>query len=171
MIAAGAVPNLDVAESAGLDIDGGGVLVNAGLRSSDPDIYVVGDIANAEHPILERRVRVEHWANALNQPAVAVTNMLGGSAEYENLPYFFTDQYDLGMEYSGLADGYEKVVFRGDVPGREFVVFWLDGDNTVLAGMQVNIWDQLDGIKQLILGGDPVDPVPGRQLESGPCAY
>ncbi|GAB38038.1 MULTISPECIES: NAD(P)/FAD-dependent oxidoreductase [Gordonia] len=158
LIAAGAVPNLDVAESAGLDVDGGGVLVNAGLRSSDPDIYVVGDIANAEHPILERRVRVEHWANALNQPAVAVTNMLGGSAEYENLPYFFTDQYDLGMEYSGLADGYEKVVFRGDVPGREFVVFWLDGDNTVLAGMQVNIWDQLDGIKQLILGGDPVDP-------------
>ena len=158
LIAAGAVPNLDVAESAGLDIDGGGVLVNAGLRSSDPDIYVVGDIANAEHPILERRVRVEHWANALNQPAVAVTNMLGGNAEYENLPYFFTDQYDLGMEYSGLADGYEKVVFRGDVPGREFVVFWLDGDNTVLAGMQVNIWDQLDGIKQLILGGDPVDP-------------
>ncbi|GAC50081.1 NAD(P)/FAD-dependent oxidoreductase [Gordonia aichiensis] len=158
LVAAGAVPNLDAAESAGLDIDGGGVLVNAGLRSSDPDIYVVGDIANAEHPILERRVRVEHWANALNQPAVAVANMLGGSAEYENLPYFFTDQYDLGMEYSGLSDGYEKVVFRGDVPGREFVVFWLDGDNTVLAGMQVNIWDQLDAIKELIVSGDPVDP-------------
>lgn len=158
LVAAGAVPNLEAAESAGLDIDGGGVLVNAGLRSSDPDIYVVGDIANAEHPILERRVRVEHWANALNQPAVAVTNMLGGGAEYENLPYFFTDQYDLGMEYSGLSDGYEKVVFRGDVPGREFVVFWLDGDNTVLAGMQVNIWDQLDAIKELIVSGDPVDP-------------
>lgn len=158
LVAAGAVPNLEVAESAGLDIDGGGVLVNAGLRSSDPDIYVVGDIANAEHPILERRVRVEHWANALNQPTVAVTNMLGGSAEYEKLPYFFTDQYDLGMEYSGLSDGYEKVVFRGDVPGREFVVFWLDGDDSVLAGMQVNIWDQLDAIKELIVSGDPVDP-------------
>lgn len=158
LIAAGAVPNLEVAESAGLEIDGGGVLVTAGLRSSDPDIYVVGDIANAEHPILERRVRVEHWANALNQPEIAVTNMLGGSAEYEKLPYFFTDQYDLGMEYSGLSDGYEKVVFRGDVPGREFVVFWLDGDNCVLAGMQVNIWDQLDAIKELIVSGDPVDP-------------
>lgn len=158
LVAAGAVPNLEVAESAGLDIDGGGVLVNAGLRSSDPDIYVVGDIANAEHPILERRVRVEHWANALNQPTVAVTNMLGGSAEYEKLPYFFTDQSDLGMEYSGLSDGYEKVVFRGDVPGREFVVFWLDGDDSVLAGMQVNIWDQLDAIKELIVSGDPVDP-------------
>lgn len=158
LVAAGAVPNLEVAESAGLDIDGGGVLVNAGLRSSDPDIYVVGDIANAEHPILERRVRVEHWANALNQPTVAVTNMLGGSAEYEKLPYFFTDQYDLGMEYSGLSDGYEKVVFRGDVPGRGFVVFWLDGDDSVLAGMQVNIWDQLDAIKELIVSGDPVDP-------------
>lgn len=157
LVAAGAVPNLTLAESAGLDIDGGGVLVSAGLQSSDPDIFVVGDIANAEHPVLRRRVRTEHWANALNQPAVAVTNLLGNKAEYTNLPYFFTDQYDLGMEYSGLADDYDKVVFRGDVDGREFVVFWLDADSRVLAGMQVNIWDQLDTIKAIITAGSPVD--------------
>ena len=91
-------------------------------------------------------------------PRAVAASLVGGDKPYTELPYFYTDQYDLGMEYSGLADGYEKVVFRGDVPGREFVVFWLDGDNTVLAGMQVNIWDQLDAIKQLILRGDPVDP-------------
>ncbi|AZG46562.1 NAD(P)/FAD-dependent oxidoreductase [Gordonia insulae] len=157
LIAAGAVPNIELAEAAGLDTGGGGVLVTAGLRSSDPDIYAVGDIANAEHPTLGRRVRTEHWANALNQPAIAVANMLGGDAEYSNLPYFFTDQYDLGMEYAGLATDYHQVVFRGDVEGREFVVFWLDDAARVLAGMQVNIWDQLEDIKALIASGAAVD--------------
>lgn len=158
LVAAGAQPNLDLAESAGLSIDGGGVLVDAGLRSSDPDIYVVGDIANAEHPILHTRVRTEHWANALNQPAVAAANMLGRSEEYTNLPYFFTDQYDLGMEYTGHATDYAKVVFRGDTAKREFLVFWLSDDSRILAGMQVNIWDQLEAIKALITAGKPVDP-------------
>lgn len=158
LVAAGAQPNLDLAESAGLSIDGGGVLVDAGLRSSDPDIYVVGDIANAEHPILHTRVRTEHWANALNQPAVAAANMLGRSEEYTNLPYFFTDQYDLGMEYTGHATDYAKVVFRGDTAKREFLAFWLSDDSRVLAGMQVNIWDQLEAIKALITAGKLVDP-------------
>ncbi|MGV9711825.1 NAD(P)/FAD-dependent oxidoreductase [Gordonia sp. NPDC003424] len=157
LVAAGARPNLDLAESAGLDIGGGGVLVDAGLRSSDPDIFVVGDIANAQHPVLGTRVRTEHWANALNQPAVAIANMLGKTEEYTNLPYFFTDQYDLGMEYSGHATDYAKVVFRGDKAKREFLAFWLADDSRVLAGMQVNIWDQLDGIKALITAGKPVD--------------
>ncbi|WAC53538.1 NAD(P)/FAD-dependent oxidoreductase [Gordonia sp. SL306] len=157
LIAAGAVPNLELAEAAGLATADGGVLVGAGLASSDPDVFAVGDIANAEHPLLHTRVRTEHWANALNQPAVAVTNMLGGSEEYSNLPYFFTDQFDLGMEYTGLSTGYEQVVFRGDVAGREFVVFWLDGESHVLAGMQVNIWDQLEGIKDLITARTSVD--------------
>ncbi|MFW0782914.1 FAD/NAD(P)-binding oxidoreductase [Gordonia sp. CPCC 206044] len=157
LVAAGAVPELDLADSAGLATEGGGVLVTAGLQSSNADIYVVGDIANADHPILQQRVRTEHWANALNQPTVAVTNMLGGDAEYTNLPYFFTDQYDLGMEYTGLSTGYARVVFRGDVPGRTFVVFWLGDDDRILAGMQVNIWDQLDDIKALITSGSPVD--------------
>ncbi|QTI69332.1 NAD(P)/FAD-dependent oxidoreductase [Gordonia polyisoprenivorans] len=157
LVAAGAVPALGPAESAGLDIDGGGVLVDAGLRSGNPDVFVVGDIANAEHPVLRRRVRTEHWANALNQPAVAVTNLLGGAAEYDNLPYFFTDQYDLGMEYAGLAGADDTVILRGDVAAREFVALWVSDDARVLAGMQVNIWDQLDDIKALITAGRPID--------------
>lgn len=157
LVAAGAVPNLGLAESAGLATGGGGVLVDAGLRSSNPDIYVVGDIANAEHPILRRRVRTEHWANALNQPAVAATNILGGDAVYTNLPYFFTDQYDLGMEYSGLARADDRVIIRGDVDKREFVALWVDDHARLLAGMQVNIWDQLDDIKALISSGATLD--------------
>lgn len=157
LVAVGAVPNLELAQGAGLDLDNG-VVVSAGLRSSNPDIYAVGDIANAQNPLLHRRIRVEHWANALNQPAVAAANMLGGTEEYTNLPYFFTDQYNLGMEYVGLSDADNTVVLRGDVGKLEFVAFWLDGESRLVAGMQVNIWDQLDTIKELIRSGAPLDP-------------
>ncbi|GBE67159.1 reductase [Mycobacterium sp. MFM001] len=158
LVAVGAQPNIELAEQAGLSIGDGGVLVDASLRSSDADIYAVGDIAAAEHPLYRTRIRTEHWANALKQPAVAVDGMLGKPGEYAELPYFFTDQYDLGMEYVGYAPSYHRVVFRGDVDGREFVAFWLDAENRVLAGMNVNIWDVLDDIKALIRSQNPVDP-------------
>jgi 3-phenylpropionate/trans-cinnamate dioxygenase ferredoxin reductase subunit len=158
LIAVGAKPNIELAERAGLPTKDGGVLVDASLRSGNPDIYAVGDIAAAEHPLFEERIRTEHWANALKQPDVAVDGMLGESGEYQELPYFFTDQYDLGMEYAGYAPSYQRVVFRGDKDAREFVAFWLDTDNRVLAGMQVNIWDALDDIKSLIRKKAAVDP-------------
>ena len=158
LVAVGAAPNIGLAEHAGLAIGGGGVLVDASLRTSDPDIFAVGDIAAAEHPLLGARIRTEHWANALKQPAVAVAGMLGRTAEYADLPYFFTDQYDLGMEYVGHAPDYQNVVFRGDVANREFVAFWLAPDNRVLAGMNVNVWDVLDDIKALITSRVPADP-------------
>ncbi len=158
LVAVGAQPNIELAEAAGLAMGDGGVLVDSSLRSSDPDIYAVGDIAAAEHPLFGTRIRTEHWANALKQPAVAVAGMLGKPAEYTELPYFFTDQYDLGMEYVGYAPDYARTVFRGDVDGREFVAFWLGGDNRVLAGMNVNIWEGLDDIKALIRAQVPVDP-------------
>ncbi|WP_343602721.1 FAD-dependent oxidoreductase [Mycobacterium sp.] len=158
LVAVGAKPDIELARDAGLATGDGGVLVDKSLRSSDPDVYAVGDIAAAEHPLLRTRIRTEHWANALKQPAVAVAGMLGESAEYTELPYFFTDQYDLGMEYAGHAPAHERVVFRGDVDGREFVAFWLDADNRVLAGMNVNVWDVLDDVKGLIRSRRPVDP-------------
>ncbi|PQM48426.1 Anthranilate 1,2-dioxygenase system ferredoxin--NAD(+) reductase component [Mycobacterium talmoniae] len=158
LVAVGAQPNIALADAAGLRLGDGGVLVDASLRSSDPDIYAVGDIAAAQHPLLHTRIRTEHWANALKQPATAAAGMLGQQAEYDELPYFFTDQYDLGMEYVGYAASYQRVVFRGDVDGREFVAFWLDGENRVLAGMNVNIWEGLDDIKDLIRSRAPVDP-------------
>lgn len=159
LIAVGALPNTELASEAGIDVDNG-VLVDAGLQSSDPDVVAVGDIAAAQHPILNARIRVEHWANALNQPATAAETMLGRPAEYVRMPYFFTDQYDLGMEYVGHAPhgGYSRVVTRGDVDKREFLAFWLDSANKVLAGMNVNIWDSGDAIKELVASSRPVDP-------------
>ena len=158
LVAVGAAPNIELAAAAGLDMGDGGVLVDSSLRTNDPDIFAVGDIAAAQHPFFKTRVRTEHWANALKQPAVAAANMMSTQTEYNELPYFFTDQYDLGMEYVGYAPSYDRVVFRGDVAGREFVAFWLDAGNRVLAGMNVNVWDVVDDIKALITSRAAVAP-------------
>jgi 3-phenylpropionate/trans-cinnamate dioxygenase ferredoxin reductase subunit len=133
--------------------------VDASLRSSDSDVFAAGDVANALHPLLGKHIRVEHWANALNQPATAAAAMLGADASYEELPFFFTDQYDLGMEYTGYVEprAYDRVVIRGDAANREFIAFWLDAGGRVLAGMNVNVWDVVDPIKALILSGASVD--------------
>jgi 3-phenylpropionate/trans-cinnamate dioxygenase ferredoxin reductase subunit len=157
LVAIGAVPNVGLAEDGGLRVHNG-ILVDASLRSSDPDICAAGDVANARHPFLGAQIRVEHWANALNQPAVAAASMLGQDASYDELPYFYTDQYDLGMEYVGYVapGGYDEVVFRGDVAGREFIAFWLS-HGRVRAGMNVNVWDVVDPIKALIRRDAPVD--------------
>ena len=158
LVAVGAKPNIELAERADLATADGGVPVDASLRSRDPDIYAVGDIAAAEHPLLGTRIRTEHWANARKQPAVAASGMLGKSAEYTDLPYFFTDQYELGMEYVGYAPSYERIVFRGDVDSREYIAFWLDAGNRVLAGMNVNISGVIGDIKDIVRGRAPVDP-------------
>ena len=156
VVGIGAAPNVELAEVAGLDIDNG-VLVDAGGRTSDHDIFAVGDLANAEHPVLGTRIRVEHWANALNQPATVATAMLGGDASYDRLPYFYTDQFDLGMEYVGRGGPDDEVVVRGDRDGREFLAFWLRAGR-VTAAMAVNMWDVIDEVKPLIASGTVVDP-------------
>jgi 3-phenylpropionate/trans-cinnamate dioxygenase ferredoxin reductase subunit len=158
IVGIGAAPNTGLAEAAGLDVRDG-VVTDASLRTSDPDIYAAGDIANAFHPMLGAHVRVEHWANALHQPETAAAAMLGRDAAYDRVPYFYTDQYDLGMEYAGYAGpgGYDQVIFRGDVAKREFIAFWLSGSR-VVAGMNVNIWDVNDAIGDLIRSGQQADP-------------
>ncbi len=171
VVGIGIAPNVQLAREAGIDVDNG-VRVDAALRSSDPDIYAAGDVASAFHPLLARHIRVEHWANALNQGPAAARAMLGQDVAYDRVPYFYTDQYDLGMEYSGYVepDGYDRVVFRGDVAGREFIAFWLDGSSRVLAGMNVNVWDVTEPIQALVRAGRPVDPAaladPAADLES-----
>jgi 3-phenylpropionate/trans-cinnamate dioxygenase ferredoxin reductase component len=157
VVGIGVRPRTELAEAAGLDVDNG-VLVDASLHTSDPDIYAVGDIANHDHPVLGR-IRVEHWATALNQPAAAAAAILGGYAPYERLPYFFSDQYDLGMEYVGHAtrDDTARVVTRGDVEKREFVAFWLDDQDRILAAMNVNVWDVPDEVRPLIVNRTVVD--------------
>ncbi|GHH69212.1 pyridine nucleotide-disulfide oxidoreductase [Kitasatospora indigofera] len=168
IVGIGITPNTALAEAAGLETDNG-VRTDQWLRTSDPDIHAAGDVANAFHPLFGKHIRVEHWANALNQPQTAARAMLGQDAAYDRVPYFFSDQYDLGMEYTGYVEpeGYDRVVFRGDVPGREFIAFWLSGGK-VLAGMNVNVWDVTDPIRELVRSGRPVDPAaladPARPL-------
>lgn len=157
IVGVGITPNTQLADAAGLEVDNG-IRVDADLRTSHPDIYAAGDVANALHPLLGKHIRVEHWANAVNQPQVAGKAMLGQDVTYDRVPYFFTDQYDLGMEYTGYVEpgGYDQVVFRGRRNTREFIAFWL-AEGRVLAGMNVNVWDVTDPIRDLVTSGRAVD--------------
>ena len=148
VVGVGVQPRVGLAVQAGIAVDNG-ILVDEHLQTGVPGVFAAGDVANAHHPFYGERIRVEHWANALNQGPAAARNMLDPSASYERLPYFFSDQYEVGMEYTGFARAWDRVVFRGDPATREFVAFWLVGDR-VVAGMNVNVWDVIDPIKRLI---------------------
>ncbi|WP_025158448.1 NAD(P)/FAD-dependent oxidoreductase [Leifsonia aquatica] len=154
----GATPDVLVAERSGLALQNG-VLTDKGMRTSAEDVYAVGDLANPFLPAIGRHLRNEHWANAIAGGTVAARSILGERASYDDIPYVYSDQYDLGMEYSGyapLAAG-ARVVYRGDVDAREFIAFWLR-DDRVVAGMNVNVWDVQDDIQRLIRTGDRLDP-------------
>jgi NADPH-dependent 2,4-dienoyl-CoA reductase/sulfur reductase-like enzyme len=153
IIGVGAVPNDGLASAAGLEVSNG-VLADAALRTSDPDIYAAGDVANWFNPLLGRRVRVEHWGNALAGGSAAARSMLGKDVTYDPVPYFYSDQYDLGMECAGLPSpgSYDQVVYRGDRDGMEFIAFWL-ANGRLVAGMNVNVWDVTDDIQALIRSG------------------
>jgi 3-phenylpropionate/trans-cinnamate dioxygenase ferredoxin reductase component len=150
VVGVGVTPNAGLAETAGLETENG-VVVDEWLRSSHPDVFAAGDVANAYHPRLGRHLRVEHWDNAIEQGITAARNMVGAEQPYDRLPYFFTDQYDLGMEYVGSVgpDGYDEVVLRGDVPGGVFTAFWLK-EGKVLAGMHANDWDATDAVRSIV---------------------
>src|SRR5436190_4089686 len=147
VVGVGVEPATALAAQAGLAVDDG-VVVDSRLETSVPGTFAAGDAAKHAHPVLGS-LRVEHWANALHQGPAAARNMLEGDQPYERLPYFFSDQYDVGMEYAGHARDWDDVVVRGDVGSREFIAFWLK-DGRVLAGMNVNVWDVTEAIARLI---------------------
>ncbi|GAB3751656.1 NAD(P)/FAD-dependent oxidoreductase [Microlunatus parietis] len=156
VLGVGAVPNVALAEAAGLDLADGGIAVDPTLRTSEFDVYAIGDIAAHDHPRYPGRVRVEHWANAKDQGAHVAANVLGAEKPYQASPYFFTDQYDLGCEYRGLADpDHDRLVVRGDLAGREFIAFWVR-DGVVTAAMNVNDWDHGDALGALVDSGRQV---------------
>lgn len=157
VIGVGITPNTELAEMAGLSINDG-VLVDEYLRTADPYVFAAGDVANALYPSLGRHLRLEHWSAALNQGPVAATNMMGRATIYDHVPYFFSDQYDLSMEYRGFVEGstYDRVVFRGDVTKREFIAFWMY-QGRVVAGMNANISDAGDAIADLVRSRDQID--------------
>jgi 3-phenylpropionate/trans-cinnamate dioxygenase ferredoxin reductase component len=155
VLGVGAAPRTELAQAAGLRVEDG-VLVDDRLRTSIPNIYAAGDIARAQHPILGETVRVEHWGTALEQGPAAARNMLGQDVPYDRIPYFFSDQYDVGMEYAGYALTYDRVVFRGDPSTFEFMAFWMRGDR-VAAGINVNVWDVNEDIQALVRSRASVD--------------
>ncbi|HEV2375002.1 MAG TPA: FAD-dependent oxidoreductase [Streptosporangiaceae bacterium] len=150
VVGIGAVPNTALAEEAGLEVRDG-VVADAALRTTDPDVFVAGDIARYYHPLYDQQIRVEHWANALTGGPVAAKSMLGQRVAHDGVPYFFSDQYDLGMETAGLPEpgSYDRVVYRGDRDRREFIAFWLKG-GVLVAGMNVNWWDVNEDIQSMV---------------------
>jgi 3-phenylpropionate/trans-cinnamate dioxygenase ferredoxin reductase subunit len=155
VVGIGVEPRTGLATRAGLDV-ADGILVDEQLRTSSPGVYAAGDVARSRHPFYGEPIRVEHWANALHQAPVAARNMLGKADAYDRLPYFFSDQYDVGMEYAGFARSWDRIVFRGDPASREFIAFWLLGDR-VVAGMNVGVWNVTDTIQQVIRDRVAVD--------------
>jgi 3-phenylpropionate/trans-cinnamate dioxygenase ferredoxin reductase subunit len=151
----GVVPRTELAKGAGLEIENG-VAVDAHLASSMQNVYAAGDVAAAWHPFYRQRIRVEHWYNALNQGPAAARGMLGEATAYDRIPYFFSDQYDVSMEYSGYTTKWDEVVFRGDRDAGEFVAFWMK-DGRVVAGMNVNVWDVNEHVQSLIRSRQRID--------------
>ncbi|HEY2259137.1 MAG TPA: FAD-dependent oxidoreductase [Solirubrobacteraceae bacterium] len=163
VVGIGVVPGTELAQRAGLEVDNG-VLVDERLATSAPGVFAAGDVARAWHPFFGQRIRVEHWSNALNQGPAAARAMLGQPVSYDRIPYFFSDQYDVGMEYSGHAPQWDEVVFRGDPADGKFVAFWL-ADGCVVAGMNVNVWDVNDHVQALIRSRRRVDTAALRDAD------
>jgi 3-phenylpropionate/trans-cinnamate dioxygenase ferredoxin reductase subunit len=157
IVGVGAAPRLQLALRAGLDTTAGGIAVDEYLRTSVPNIYAAGDVAAAWHPRFGRHVRVEHWDNAIRQGKAAAANILGANEPYARTPYFYSDQFDLGMEYRGYAPEWGRVVVRGDLGAREFHAFWL-ADGRVIAAMNANLWDDGAALKRLVESETRVDP-------------
>jgi 3-phenylpropionate/trans-cinnamate dioxygenase ferredoxin reductase component len=155
VVGIGITPRTGLAADAGLAVDNG-VVANERLETSAPGIFAAGDLASAWHPFYEHHIRVEHWANALNQGPAAARAMLGEDVSFDRIPYFFSDQYDVGMEYSGYATSWDEVVFRGDRGAGEFIAFWLS-DGRVVGGMNVNVWDVNQHVQELIRSRRQID--------------
>jgi len=156
VVGVGVAPRVELAQATTLLVDNG-IVTDEHLETKVPGVYAAGDVANAWHPHYGRHLRVEHWANALNQGIIAGRNAAGNRDAYTRLPYFFSDQYDLGMEYVGYGDAFDRVTVRGNLADREFIAFW-HRDGVVTAAMNVNVWDVVDDLKAVIDARIVVDP-------------
>lgn len=159
VVGIGVQPDVSLLEN-DLLADDGGVNVDPQMRTQDPDLFAAGDIASVANPFYGRRIRVEHWANALMDGQIAARSMLGQSSEFDPVPFFFSDQYDIGMEYAGWVNAAAagEPVIRGDLQAHTFYAFWL-ANGEVRAGMHVNGWDEgIKPVQELIRHHVQVDP-------------
>jgi 3-phenylpropionate/trans-cinnamate dioxygenase ferredoxin reductase subunit len=156
VVGVGVTPRVRLAQAAGAKVENG-IIVNQQLRTTLPNVFAAGDVATAWHPFFKQDIRVEHWANALNQGPAAAQAMLGQDVSYDRIPYFFSDQYEIGMEYSGYATEWDEVIYRGAISDGEFIAFWLK-DQRVIAGMNVNVWDVNEDVQRLIRSRQEINP-------------
>ncbi|HEY5033991.1 MAG TPA: FAD-dependent oxidoreductase [Candidatus Dormibacteraeota bacterium] len=155
LLAAGIEPNLEIPKALGLPMEGGGVRVDEGLKAAE-GVYCAGDIAFHQHPVLGRAIRVEHWEVAKNQGRAIGAAIVSGDAPYTRLPYFWSDQYDVSLEYRGHASGDSRAVWRGDREGLTFSVFYFNnGLVDAVLSMNDKKTNELGG--KLIESRRPVD--------------
>jgi 3-phenylpropionate/trans-cinnamate dioxygenase ferredoxin reductase subunit len=144
VVAVGVDPRTDLARRAGIAVDGG-IRADEYLRTSVPEVFAAGDVANAYHPFYGRHLHVEHWDNARGQGSAAALNMLGRGVPYDRIPYFFSDQYEVGIEYWGDTMDADRLVFRGVPYARNFHAFWLDKGDRVVAGAYIHTHEHPHG--------------------------
>jgi 3-phenylpropionate/trans-cinnamate dioxygenase ferredoxin reductase subunit len=154
VVGIGLAPNVELAQAAGLAVDNG-IVVDEQGRTSDPDIFAAGDVANAPLACLGRRIRLESWANAQNQAIAAAKAALGADAGYDELPWFWSDQYDMNLQILGLPAKWPEPVVRGDAAGASFSLFYLEGER-LAAVVSVNAPRDLRAVKKLIQSRKPV---------------
>ncbi|MET1231515.1 MAG: FAD-dependent oxidoreductase [Candidatus Limnocylindrales bacterium] len=152
----GARPRDELARAAGLTVSDG-VEVDEFLRTSEPDVFAIGDLAAAWHPLLDARVRVEHWDTARRHGIAVAKSMLDAGTPYRKAPYFYSDQYDFDMEYVGHPSHWDRLLFRGEPASGSFCAFWLDGQR-VVAGLNARVPGVSPTIAKLIESSVQIDP-------------
>ncbi|AOR71983.1 pyridine nucleotide-disulfide oxidoreductase [Burkholderia stabilis] len=158
VVGIGVVPNVELAQAAGLDVDNG-IRVDAGCRTADPAIFAAGEVTMHFNPLLGRHVRIESWQVAENQPAVAAANMLGADDAYAELPWLWSDQYDCNLQMLGLFGSERTIVVRGDPASGPFTVFGLGDDGRIVAVAAANLGRDIGASRRLIAAGAVPDPV------------
>jgi 3-phenylpropionate/trans-cinnamate dioxygenase ferredoxin reductase subunit len=152
----GIEPNVEIAEGTGIDVDNG-IVVDEYCRTNVEDVFAAGDVANFYHPVLEQRFRVEHWENAQGQGRAAALNMLGRDEPYTDIPWFWSDQYDVNMQYAGHASSWDATAVRGDPEARDGTIFYLK-DGRFLAVLAFNRFRDVRRARALLAAGVSPDP-------------
>lgn len=136
VVGVGVEPVTDPVVSAGVEVDNG-IVTDPFCRTNVEGIYAAGDVTNHYHPIFGRRMRVEHWQNALRQGPAAARSMLAKGQPYDEIPWFWSDQYDYNLQYAGFLGDYDEVVVRGSTKDRDFAAFYLK-DRRIVASLGIN---------------------------------
>jgi 3-phenylpropionate/trans-cinnamate dioxygenase ferredoxin reductase subunit len=156
VVGVGIEPNVNLVADTAIDT-GNGVLVDERCRTSVDAVYAAGDVANHYHPVFKRRLRVEHWQNAIKQGSAAARNMLDNAGPYDEVHWFWSDQYDVNLQYAGAHATWDRLIVRGNLDERRFLAFYLK-DGLIEAVVALNRGKDLRRSIPLIKARTVVDP-------------